>query len=138
MPERARRGVREFSPDSPWLQAQRVKMGTAHAESRPEENMKITAELASVGTILALSAGCAGAQRHSAAVPTAQRAIVISIDGMHAVDLALYVNAHPDSSFAELARRGVTYANARQPLVGDSSPGVLSFRPVRSPSLNGI
>jgi hypothetical protein len=71
-------------------------------------------------------------------VPTAQRAIVISIDGMHAVDLALYVNAHPDSSFAELARRGVTYANARQPLLGDSSPGLLSIVTGGSPYSTGI
>lgn len=56
----------------------------------------------------------------------AKRVLVMSLDGLHAVDLARYVKAKPNSALAELARQGITYSNAWQP-VGDSSPGLLAI-----------
>jgi len=73
-----------------------------------------------------------------AAAPRIERAILISLDGMHAVDLALYVAANPQSTLAALAKRGVTYPNARTPLLGDSSPGLLSLATGGSPAVTGI
>ena len=83
-------------------------------------------------------AGCAHAPRSSASGPSAERAILVSFDGMHAIDLALHVEAHPESNLAQLMRRGVTYTNARQPLLGDSSPGLLSIATGGSPYSTGI
>jgi len=38
--------------------------------------------------------------------------VSISIDGMHAVDLANYIEAHPLSHLAQLATHGVIYPKA--------------------------
>jgi hypothetical protein len=94
--------------------------------------------LAPLAAALVLAADCAAVPSRATAASTNQRAILISVDGMHAVDLALYVKDHQDSHLAALARRGVTYANARQPLLGDSSPGLLSIVTGGSPYSTGI
>lgn len=68
----------------------------------------------------------------------AERAILISVDGMHAIDLALWVKNKPDSALAELARRGVTFTNARTPLLGDSTPGLVSLATGATPATAGL
>jgi len=68
----------------------------------------------------------------------AERALVISVDGMHAIDLALWVKNNPDSAFARLAKRGVTYSNARTPLLGDSTPGLVSIATGATPATAGL
>lgn len=73
-----------------------------------------------------------------AAARAAERAILISVDGMHAIDLALYLKDNPDSAFAQLARRGVIYANARTPLLGDSTPGLVSLATGGTPATTGL
>lgn len=57
----------------------------------------------------------------------AKHALLISVDGAHAIDLALYVRNNPGSHLAQLGQRAITYTNARQPLLGDSTPGLLSL-----------
>ena len=37
--------------------------------------------------------------------------LLISVDGLHALDLSNYVTSHPDSNLADLSRHGVTYTN---------------------------
>ena len=73
-----------------------------------------------------------------AAARAAERAILISVDGMHAIDLALYIKNNPESAFAQLAKRGVTYSNARTPLLGDSTPGLVSFATGGTPAITGL
>lgn len=68
----------------------------------------------------------------------AERAILISVDGMHAIDLALYVKNNPDSAFAQLAKRGITFTNARTPLLGDSTPGLVSLAAGATPATTGL
>jgi hypothetical protein len=46
--------------------------------------------------------------------------LLISVDGLHALDVARYVEKHTDSALAELARQGITYSNARTPANSDS------------------
>ncbi len=70
--------------------------------------------------------------------PAAARAILISVDGMHAIDLALWVKNNPDSAFARLSQRGVTYTNARTPLLGDSTPGLVSLATGATPATAGL
>src|SRR6267142_4065567 len=53
--------------------------------------------------------------------------LLISVDGLHALDVANYVAAHPNSALAELSRHGVTYSNARTPANSDSFPGLLAL-----------
>lgn len=53
--------------------------------------------------------------------------LVISVDGLHAVDLANYVAAHPGSTLAALAGHGIVYPNALTTGPSDSFPGLTSF-----------
>src|SRR5258707_3066806 len=61
--------------------------------------------------------------------------LLISVDGLHALDVANYVESHANSALADLAGHGVTYSNARTPANSDSFPGLLAFVTRRS-SLN--
>jgi hypothetical protein len=64
--------------------------------------------------------------------------LLISVDGLHAVDVANYVESHPRSALAELARHGVTYSNARTPANSDSFPGLLALVTGGSPVTGGL
>jgi len=46
--------------------------------------------------------------------------LLVSVDGLHALDVANYVATNPKSALAELSRRGTTYTNARTPANSDS------------------
>jgi hypothetical protein len=41
-----------------------------------------------------------------------RRVLLISIDGLHGLDLATFVRSHPDSALAQLSSSGVTYTEA--------------------------
>ena len=64
--------------------------------------------------------------------------LLISVDGLHALDVANYVAAHPDSALAVLARHGVTFSNARTPANSDSFPGLLAQLTGGSPISHGL
>ncbi|MBV8783276.1 MAG: alkaline phosphatase family protein [Gammaproteobacteria bacterium] len=64
--------------------------------------------------------------------------LLISVDGLHALDVANYVEAHPDSTMAALARHGVTFSNARTPANSDSFPGLLALVTGGSPRSHGV
>ena len=64
--------------------------------------------------------------------------LLISVDGMHALDVARYVSDHPHSALAELAHHGVTYSNARTPANSDSFPGLLALVTGGSPISTGL
>jgi hypothetical protein len=70
-------------------------------------------------------AGTAQAARPLITTPY-QHVLVISVDGMHAVDLANYIQAHPTSNFAKLAAHGVIYPNTLTTGPSDSFPGMLA------------
>lgn len=64
--------------------------------------------------------------------------LLISVDGMHALDVANYVKNHPGSALAELAGHGITYSNARTPANSDSFPGLLALVTGGSPLSHGL
>jgi len=64
--------------------------------------------------------------------------LLISVDGLHALDVSNYVTNHPNSALAELSRHGVTYANARTPANSDSFPGLLALVTGGSPISHGL
>lgn len=84
------------------------------------------------------AAACSSTMNALAAGPAAQRVILISVDGMHAIDLALYVKNNPGSTMAQLSARGVTYTNAHTPLLGDSTPGLASLATGGTPAVVGL
>ena len=53
--------------------------------------------------------------------------LLISVDGLHALDVARYVDSHPYSTMTQLTRHGITYSNARSPANSDSFPGLLAL-----------
>jgi hypothetical protein len=53
--------------------------------------------------------------------------LLISVDGLHALDVANYVTAHPKSALAELSEHGITYSSANTPTNSDSFPGLLAL-----------
>jgi hypothetical protein len=64
--------------------------------------------------------------------------LLISVDGLHALDVANYVAAHPNSAMARLAAHGVTFSNARTPANSDSFPGLLALITGGSPISHGL
>src|SRR4029077_18554759 len=64
--------------------------------------------------------------------------LLISVDGLHALDVANFVEGHPSSALAELSRHGVTYSNARTPANSDSFPGLLALVTGGSPITHGL
>ena len=64
--------------------------------------------------------------------------LLISVDGLHALDVANFIGSHPNSALAELASHGVTYSNAHTPANSDSFPGLLALVTGGSPVSHGL
>ncbi len=64
--------------------------------------------------------------------------LLISVDGLHALDVAKYTASHPHSALAELASHGVTYTGANTPQNSDSFPGLLALVTGGSPVTSGL
>jgi hypothetical protein len=73
----------------------------------------------------ALSLIAPAVQASVAAAPV-QHVLLISVDGMHAVDLQNYVAAHKNSTLAALVGSGVVYPNASTTRPSDSFPGMVA------------
>jgi hypothetical protein len=52
--------------------------------------------------------------------------LLISVDGMHEVDLQRWIKSHPEGALAELAERGTTYSQAFTTAPSDSFPGMIA------------
>jgi hypothetical protein len=88
-----------------------------------------------VAAPLPVSAGGNGASESGQPV---KHVLLISVDGLHALDLANYVNAHHDSTLAALSRTGVTYTNASTSTPSDSFPGLAALVTGGSPITAGL
>ncbi len=64
--------------------------------------------------------------------------LLISVDGLHALDVSRYVSSNPKSALAELSRHGITYSNARTPANSDSFPGLLALVTGSTPITSGL
>ena len=64
--------------------------------------------------------------------------LLLSVDGMHEVDLQRYVFVHPTSIFAKLIARGVHFTDAHTARPSDSFPGLMAFMTGGSPRSHGI
>jgi hypothetical protein len=67
-----------------------------------------------------------------------QHVLLISVDGLHALDLANFVSSHHDSTLASLSRSGVTYTNASTSAPSDSFPGLATLVTGGSPTTAGL
>lgn len=64
--------------------------------------------------------------------------LLISVDGLHALDLSNYVASHKDSTLAALSRHGVTFTNNSTSTPSDSFPGLASLVTGGSPTTTGL
>jgi Type I phosphodiesterase / nucleotide pyrophosphatase len=69
---------------------------------------------------------------------TVQHVLLISVDGLHALDLANYVNTHEGSTLAQLSHTGITYTNASASSPSDSFPGLAALVTGGSPVTAGL
>ena len=97
--------------------------------------------LAVAAAVLAAFQGAKAGQAHSAASPARtpiRRVLLISIDGMHALDLANFIRSEPNSNLARLTATGITYTEAFTAKPSDSFPGLMSIVTGGSPISTGI
>lgn len=66
------------------------------------------------------------------------RILLLSVDGLHAQDLARYAQENPNSSFAKLIAGGVNYTRAACAEPADSFPGMLAISTGGSPATTGV
>lgn len=92
-----------------------------------------TLALLAVMAIVGLLSAPAGAQSGNI-----KHVLLISVDGLHALDVANYVQNNPSSALAELSSHGITYSNARTPANSDSFPGLLALVTGGSPVSHGL
>jgi hypothetical protein len=93
------------------------------------------------GTILACGVTVAQADsegRHSQAGHGYKRVLLISVDGMHSIDLKRWIESHPGGNFAKLANNGVVYPNAYTTAPSDSYPGMLAQVTGGTPKSGGL
>jgi hypothetical protein len=83
--------------------------------------------------------GVALAPRHRRdPLAAVDRVLLISVDGMHQVDLAGWIAANPTSTLAKLAASGVQYNEARTTTPSDSFPGTLALTTGGTPKSTGV
>ncbi|HWK43842.1 MAG TPA: alkaline phosphatase family protein [Stellaceae bacterium] len=74
----------------------------------------------------------------SAAPAKAEHVLLITIAGMHQVDLDRYVAANPASTLAQLVGRGTSYTAAQAPRPSDSFPGLIALVTGGLPKVTGV
>ncbi len=90
------------------------------------------------GTALAGLALATGLTAAIAAPAPYAHVLLISIDGMHALDLANQVAARPNGTLAALNRTGIVYSDASTPIISDSFPGLVAQVTGGGPRTTGI
>src|SRR6266478_4863182 len=102
---------------------------------------RFRAFLAGFVSFLALAAGPVAAdQAGTFALPAkaVKHVLLISVDGLHEVDLARFIAAHPQSALAGLAAHGAHYRNAAAAMPSDSFPGLLAMITGGTPKSTGV
>lgn len=67
-----------------------------------------------------------------------RHSLLISVDGLHASDLAQYIKENPNSNLAQLSHRGTTYPKALTSFPSDSFPGMVGLVSGGTPKQTGI
>lgn len=74
----------------------------------------------------------------NASAAPVERVLLISVDGLHAFDLAGYTAAHPTAALTKLSAQGITYSGAHTPAPADSFPGTLALTSGGTPAVTGV
>lgn len=87
--------------------------------------------------MVAAVAGCSNNNNIGASLG-AKRVLLISVDGLHQLDLANWIKSNPGSTLATLAGTGVVYSDAKTPTPSDSFPGMLALVTGGTPKSTGV
>ena len=82
--------------------------------------------------------GGSGGETAANPIESTKRVLLLSVDGLHQIDLAKWIAGHPTSALAKLAATGVQYTNARTPTPSDSFPGLLALVTGGTPKSTGV
>jgi Type I phosphodiesterase / nucleotide pyrophosphatase len=93
---------------------------------------------AAAAWLTAAASGAAVADETTLESHQIKHVLLISVDGLHALDLSNFVATHADSTLAELGRHGVTYSNNSTSSPSDSFPGLASLVTGGSPVTTGL
>jgi hypothetical protein len=122
-----------------------MRAAGGHRQKGREMSIMYHVRRAAVAALLlsVVAAASAGAAAGSARPPTAHGAraehvLLISVDGLHQSDLRWWVQRHPRSALARLARGGAEYRNAMTPVPSDSFPGMVAQVTGGDPRTTGI
>ena len=96
------------------------------------------AALASAAVLAALAVTSTARAEADDRDTNVKHVLLISVDGMHQIDLERYIAAHPRSAFARLLSHGVEYREAHTARPSDSFPGLMAFMTGGSPKSHGI
>src|SRR5438477_4381370 len=94
---------------------------------RRHPSMKNRFAVALAGALMLAALVPASAASHINERDHIRHVLLISVDGLHALDVVNFVESHPNSALAELSGHGITYSNARTPGNSDSFPGLLAL-----------
>ncbi len=96
--------------------------------------------ISAVALSLALLAGTSPVHADSDELRTGKikHVLLISVDGLHALDLTNFVASHQQSTLAQLNSHGFTYTNASTSLPTDSFPGLAALVTGGSPQTTGL
>jgi hypothetical protein len=100
-------------------------------------NRSILSTVAAVW-LAAATAGAAAADETTLDSHQVKHVLLISVDGLHALDLSNFISTHADSTLAELSRHGVTYSNNSTSSPSDSFPGLAALVTGGSPVTTGL
>src|SRR5215469_13294818 len=64
--------------------------------------------------------------------------LLISVDGLHEVDVTNYMTFHSKSAFSRLRQNGVSYTNVATSRPSDSFPGLIALVTGGSPQTTGV
>jgi Type I phosphodiesterase / nucleotide pyrophosphatase len=106
-----------------------------HNRLRQRAELAVLLALAATFSAIIFLAGKVAASPASTPV---KRVILISVDGLHALDLANFIKTEPQSNLAKLSVQGVTYTQAFTSKPSDSFPGLLSMVTGGSPISTGV
>jgi hypothetical protein len=93
---------------------------------------------AGVGSVVLLTGIQPVSAKEPAIASKYEHVLLISVDGMHAVDLTKWVQSHPNSNFARLANHGLVYPNAFTTAPSDSYPGTIAQFTGSTPKTAGL
>jgi hypothetical protein len=83
-------------------------------------------KLFAYGGIACVAAAMIASEAQAGSPPKVHHVLLISVDGMHEVDLRLWIKNHPGGTLTSLAQRGNVYSQAYTTLPSDSFPGMIA------------